>query len=164
MKHCIASLILLPLLGCQAFVAVDASEGSKTNQLSPDPAQCFATPDAKQFDIGILGKGWAIQFSVPGERNLFPTGVLHIAHGLLHRGPELEKYIKPPAGPATPPLPKSDDYLLYPLTNVILKVVGGVNEPEPRGYVVLSMSSFDAGGKTYKIVEPITLRFRGPYP
>jgi len=164
MKHYIACFALLALLGCQSAVAPDPPRITKAVQLIPDPARSFAYPSATQFDVAILGEDWAVRFNVPGNRNQFPAGSLNIESGYFHRGPELQKYIKPPAGPATPHLPKNDEYSVSSITNVAITVVGGVNAPEPRGHVILTVSNFVSEGKTYQLEGPIRLRFRGPYP
>ena len=164
MKSYIVCLSLLLLFGCRSSVVPVATEVQEAILLRPDPAQSFTTPDATQFDVCVLGEGWAIRLSVPGKRNQFPAGTLNVSRGVFHRGPQLEKYIKPSAGPVTPPLPENGEYSVCPLTNVTITVVNAVNAPEPKGYVVLTVSDFIAEGKIYRVPEPVRLRFRGPYP
>ena len=165
MKHYyIVCSVLLALLGCRSSLAPDPPKTTKAVQLIADPSRSFAYPSATQFDVAILGEDWAVRLNVPAKRHQFPAGPLKLESGYFHRGPELQKYIKPPAGPPTPPLPKSDQYSVSSITNVAITVVGGVNAPEPKGYVVLTVSNFGSEGKAYQLEGPIRLRFRGPYP
>lgn len=88
--------------------AHDQARDYTATRLTPNAAQCFATPTATQFIIGIVGEGWAIQFTVSWDRSKIPTGVLSAQNLSFYRGPSIQKYIRPPAGPPTLPFPKTD--------------------------------------------------------
>ena len=164
MAHIITSLLLLFLAGCQTMGAPGNAKNDTATRLIPNTAECFATPTATQFIIGIVGKGWAIQFSVPRDKSSFPTGVLNTQGLTFYRGPEIEKYIRPSAGPPTPPLPKTDAYSVFALTNVTIAAVGAKDAPEPKGYLEITLSRFAVKGEWFTIENKVRLPFRGPYP
>jgi hypothetical protein len=164
MRYSITSIALLFLVGCHATGARDENKNPTATCLKPNPALCFATPAATQFIIGVVGEDWAIQFTVPRDGPKLPTGVLSTRNVSFYRGPEIHKYIRPSAGPPTPPLPKTDAYSVVTLTNVTIKSVGGRNGPGPDGYLEITLSKFAAGGEWFKVSGKVRLPFRGPYP
>lgn len=163
-KKPLRSLAVL-LLALGQFTASPAVAGEPgVTILTPDLAHSFATATAGQFVVGIVGEGWAIRFTAPRVKPQLPAGVLKTGEVAFIRGPLLDQYIRPSAGPPTPPLPQSDAYSALPLDNITISAVGAVNTAEPNAYLALSFSRFAVGGQWFTIAGNISLPLRGPLP
>jgi hypothetical protein len=160
-------------LGCLALLAVLAilftaphalCAAPSVTRLKPDLAHSFATVTAGQIVVGIVGEGWAIRFSLDREQQPRLSGLLHPGEVSFIRGPRLSQYIRPAAGPPTPPLPKNDAYAVTPLGTISITAIGAVNTPEPGGYLELSLSRFVVAGELFEVDGNVRLQMRGPLP
>ena len=164
MKNHYRFLVGLFLLGVLSAGIPDAFGESGVIRLKPDPAHSFATATETQIVVGIVGKDWAIRFTVDRENPQMPSGVLRTSEVSFIRGPQLSRYIRPSAGPPTPPLPKTDAYEVMPLSNITINPVGMLNNREPNDYLELTISRFSVAGKLFEVDGPFRLLLRGPLP
>ena len=129
--------------------------------LKPDVSRSFATICETTTTIGILGEDWALRMVLPSPGATLEPGDYAVAASLV-RGPELENHVRPAAGPRTPPLPSDERYSVSPVTGLTVVVSGQARAYE--GPVVLTLSSFEAGGVRFRSLGPIQLAVKGPYP
>ena len=129
--------------------------------LEPDFSKSFATISETSTIIGLLGEGWALQASLPSPKATLKSGSYPIDANLVH-GPDLEKYIRPSAGPPTPPLPSDERYTVLPVKGLVVAVHDTVRAY--GGSVILTFSVFEAGGAQFLFLGPIKLLIKGPYP
>ena len=163
MKYHVTCFALLFLLGCQQTGTSEAPKVKLSTELKLITENSFATP-VRPLMIGVLGTNWAMRIDAPWDPSKMPTGVLANCTVVFHRGPDLEKYIGPPAGPVRPPIPRTADYSSHTVTNATITAVGGRFAREPNGYLDITVSRFEAGGEWFRINGDVRLRFRGPYP
>lgn len=143
----------------------DAAAGEAgVTRLRPEPAYSFATAAAGQIVVGIVGEGWAIRFVVDREKSPVGSGQLSIGQASFIRGPLLQQYIRPSAGPPTPALPKSPAYSVQPLAQITVTSVGWSGDPAAKGHLELAVSQFTVAGERFVVDGTVRLPLRGPLP
>jgi hypothetical protein len=167
MKRCWVAALVVLAIGCwgenKATSRPEASSQRSVGNivLEPDFSKSFATISETSTIIGILGEGWALQTSLPSPNATLKRGSYPVDANLM-RGPDLEKYIRPSAGPPTPPLPADERYTVLPVKGLVVVVHDTVRAY--GGPVILTFSGFEAGGSQFLSLGPIKLPIKGPYP
>lgn len=134
-------------------------------RLKPDLAQSFTTlAGDSEFIVCIMGPDWALRAYLPREAMQMPKGEYRPRTCTFSRGPDLRKYIHPPAGPLARPIPQDDRYTVTNVTGLTVTVTGGERKREPEGYLLVSFSEFKAGAESFGEAGPFRLPIRGPYP
>jgi len=107
-RHWIAIMVVLAI-GCWGTTSSPeaSSQRSEGKVLEPDISKSFATISETSTIIGLLGEGWALQTGLQSPKATLKRGNYTVDAKLM-RGPDLEKYIRPSAGPPTPPLPADE--------------------------------------------------------
>ncbi|OGF68004.1 MAG: hypothetical protein A2Y62_20400 [Candidatus Fischerbacteria bacterium RBG_13_37_8] len=72
--------------------------------LTPNQEKSFASICATDTIIGILGDRCALQAYLPSPDGILKKGSYSVVADFT-KGPELWRYIQPPAGPHLPPIP-----------------------------------------------------------
>jgi len=164
-RYWIAILVVLAI-GCWGEVMAPSqlaagSQPSVGKVLEPDLSKSFATISETGTIICLLGEGWALQTSLPSPNATLTSGRYPVDAKLI-RGPDLETYIRPSAGPRTPPLPADERYTVLPVKGLVVAVHNTVRAY--GGAAILTFSVFEAGGSRFLSLGPVKLPIKGPYP
>ena len=156
----LAGLLLLGLIATSPAYAFEAAD---VTTLRPDPALSFATATETQIVVGLVGEGWAIRFTIQKENQLLHSSLLKTGEVSFIRGPRLDQYIRPSAGPPTPPLPKSAAYSVVALSDITI-TSGGLSFQAPKEYLDLALSRFEVEGKWFELDGKVRLPLGTPLP
>jgi hypothetical protein len=141
----------------------------KSAILQPNLQRSFATPTST-FRICLVGKDWALvaEFSpddFPYRQGPMPlTRTVRPVRATLHTGPDVGRYIHPPAGPPAKPIPSTEEYAAMPVEGLLATLAVKERLREPDAHVLVKLSGFMAKSKVFGGTSEVRLPLRGPYP
>ena len=131
--------------------------------LAPVVNYSFCTPyyGIAGHSLGIVGTDWALTFEVPEESF---SGNVYIKKAYLYRGQDMHRYIRKPAGPRQPPLPKTEAYTKVVLAGINVEIQRIKIYDKTMGPIEVVVDDFTVNDQQYHIPGRVKILCMGPLP